>query len=152
MAAVVACGAGACKEKPKQPLEQTTLDKVCTEQFKPFYDERKYVIFHRVSFTGYLQAPKSAMVSSTMFVDVYEKPNREGKRLLASFKVGSGKNKIEKLKDRYNENDLKITSDSGKEIRNGAHVRIEASVTPGGIPSEPMRELCHVGVETVEAL
>jgi hypothetical protein len=140
----------ACKKKPDQPLEQTTLDKVCTDAYKPFYDERKYVRYHRVEFTGYLQTPRSAMISSSMFVDVYEKPNRQGKMVRASFNVGSGKNKVERLKSGYSENSLKIKGDNGSSLGNGSFVKIQANVTPGGIPGKPVPEVCHVGVETVE--
>ncbi|MFZ5629501.1 MAG: hypothetical protein ACOY5B_10265 [Spirochaetota bacterium] len=140
----------ACKKEPQQPLEATTIDKVCTEAFGPFYDERKYVRYHRVSFSGYLQTPKSAMVSDTMFVDVYEKPNRAGALVRSSFKIGSGKNKVERLKDRFKESDLKIESNNGVALSNGSKVTIQGAVSPGGVPGKWI-DGCYVKVETVEA-
>jgi len=139
----------ACSKKPLQPLEATTLEKVCTEAFGPFYDERKYVKYHRVSFTGYLATPKSAMVSDTMFVDVHQNPNRGGARVYASFKVGSGKNRVEKLKNGYKESDLKIESNNGADLGNGSKVAIEGEVSPGGIPGKWL-DGCYVRVEKVE--
>jgi hypothetical protein len=139
-----------CKKEPQAPLEPTTLDKVCTEAFGPYYDERKHIRFHRVSFEGYLQTPKSAMISSTMFVDAYAGPNRTGKKLLASFRVGTGKNQVEKLKSGFRENDLKIESSTGQMLGNGSKVKITGDVSPGGIPGKWL-DGCYVRVESVEA-
>lgn len=151
---LILCAAGAllasaCSKEPQPPLEATTIDKVCTEAFGPFYDERKYVKYHRVSFTGFLATPKSAMISDTMFVDVHEKPNRAGALVRASFRVGSGKNRVEKLKNGYKESDLKIGSNSGADLGNGSKVVIEGAVSPGGVPGKWL-DGCYVRVESVE--
>lgn len=140
---------GACK-KDAPPVEPTTFNEVCTEKFGPYYDERKHSRYHRVSFEGYLATPKSAMISNTMFVEVHGGPNRAGKRLLASFRVGSGKNQVERLKNGYKESDMKIESDSGKELGNGSKVKIVGDVSPGGVPGKWL-DGCYVRVDTVEA-
>lgn len=140
-----------CYKKDTQPLEHTSIDKVCTEAFQPFYDERKHSRFHHVDFTGYLATPKSAMVSNTMFVEVYEKPNREGIRLLASFHVGSRDNYVERLKDKFKESDLKIKSDTGAPLGHGSKVKIEGDVSPGGVPGKFDPKSCYVRVDKVFA-
>ena len=141
------CG---CWKREQQPLEHTVLEKVCTDAFAPFYDERKHSRFHHVDFTGYLAAPKSAMVSNTMFVEVYQQPNRAGAYVLASFTVGTRKNQVERLKSGYKESDLKIESNSGVMLGNGSKVKIEGDVAPGAIPGKPMEKNCAVRVDTVE--
>lgn len=150
LALMAALLASACTKKPPQPLEPTTIDKVCTETFGPFYDERKYIKYHRVAFDGFLQTPRSAMVSDTMFLDVYEKPNRAGALVRSSFKIGSGKNRVEKLKDRFKESDLKVESNSGTALGNGSKVKITGEVSPGGTPGKWL-DGCYVRVETIEA-
>jgi hypothetical protein len=89
------------------------------------------------------------MVSDTMFVDVHQNPNRGGARVYASFKVGSGKNRVEKLKNGYKESDLKIVSNNGADLGNGSKVAIEGEVSPGGIPGKWL-DGCYVRVEKVE--
>jgi len=139
----------ACKKKPEAPVEPTTIDKVCTEQFGPYYDERKYVKFHRVSFSGYLATPKSAMISNTMFVDVHEKPNRAGTLVRASFRVGTGKNQVERLGKSYKESDLKIEANNGTMLGHGSKVQIVGDVSPGGVPGKWL-DGCYVRVGSVE--
>lgn len=141
--------ASGCYKKDQQPLEHTTIDKVCTEAFHPFYDERKYSKFHHVDFVGYLATPKSAMISNTMFVEVFEKPNREGVKLLASFHVGSRDNYVERLKSGYKESDLKIKSDTGAILGNGSKVTIEGDVSPGAVPGKFDGKSCYVRVDKV---
>lgn len=143
--------ANGCYKKDTQPLEHTTIDKVCTEAFQPFYDERKHSRFHHVDFTGYLATPKSAMISNTMFVEVYEKPNREGVKLLASFHVGSRDNYVERLKDKFKESDLMIKSDNGAPLGHGSKVKIQGDVSPGGIPGKFDPKSCYVRVDKVFA-
>lgn len=139
----------ACYKKDRQPLEHATIDKVCTEAFGAFYDERKYSRFHRVDFVGYIAAPKSAMVSNTMFVDVYEKPGRQGEHVLASFTVGKRKNQVERLKDNFKPSDLKIESDTGVMLGDGSKVLIDADVSPGAVPGQPIKKPCYVRVDTI---
>lgn len=142
--------ASGCYKKELQPLEPTVIEKVCTEQFGPFYDEKKHSRYHYVSFEGFLATPKSAMVSNTMFVDVYQKPNRGGVRLNASFTVGSGKNRVARLAKSYKESDLKIQSNSGVELGNGSKVKIQGEVSPGGVPGKWI-DGCYVKVVSIEA-
>lgn len=142
--------AGGCWKRELQPLEPTVIEKVCTEQFGPFYDEKKHSRYHYVSFEGFLATPKSAMVSNTMFVDVYQKPNRGGVQLKASFSVGSGKNRVARLAKSYKESDLKIQSNSGVDLGNGSKVKIQGEVSPGGVPGKWI-DGCYVRVVSVEA-
>ncbi len=141
----------ACWKREQGPIEPTTLEKVCTEAFGPYYDERKHSRYHRVSFDGYLATPKSAMISNTMFVEVYQNPNRGGKKLLASFTVGSMKNRVERLKSGYKESDLKIESNGGVALSHGSKVKIIGDVSPGGIPGK-WADGCYVRVDTVDAV
>jgi hypothetical protein len=140
-----------CYKKDQQPLEQATFETVCTDKYAPFYDERKYSRFHHVAFTGYLATPKSVMVSNTMSVYVYGKPNREGEKILASFRVGSRDNHVERLKSGYKESDMKIKSDTGAILGDGSKVTIEGDVSPGAIPGKPMDKPCLVSVDKVVA-
>ncbi len=140
-----------CYKKHQQPLEQATFETVCTDKFAPFYDEKKYARFHHVAFTGYLATPKSVMISNTMMVYVYGKPNREGEKIFASFRVGSRDNHVEKLQSDYKESDMKIKSDTGAILGNGSKVTIEGDVAPGGIPGKPMDKSCLVSVDKVVA-
>lgn len=142
----------ACYKKDQQPLEHTTIDKVCTEAFHPFYDARNYSKFHHVDFVGYLATPKSVMMSNTMFIDVYEKPNRGGVKLSASFKVGSRDNYVAKFESGYKEGDLKIKSDTGAILTHGSKVLIEGDVSPGAIPGKfEAGKGCYVRVDKVLA-
>lgn len=146
---VLALAASACHKKDAPPVEPTTFAEVCTEKFGPYYDERKHSRYHRVSFEGYLATPRSAMISNTMFVEVHAGPNRAGKPLLASFRVGGGKNQVERLKSGYKESDLKIESNSGQDLGNGSKVTLVGDVSPGGIPGK-WQDGCYVRVDTVE--
>lgn len=146
----VTLACAACYKKDAPPVEPTTLEKVCTEAFGPYYDERKHSRYHRVSFDGYLATPKSAMISNTMFVEVYQSPNRGGKKVLSSFTVGSSKNRVERLKNGYKESDLKIESNSGAALGHGSKVKIVGDVSPGGVPGKWL-DGCYVRVDTIEA-
>ena len=148
---VLALWNSACWKREQGPIEPTTLEKVCTEAFGPYYDERKHARYHRVSFEGYLAIPKSAMISNTMFVDVHQSPNRGGKKVLASFTVGSSKNRVERLKSGYKESDLKIESNAGVDLTHGSKVKIVGDVSPGGIPGKWL-DGCYVRVDTVDAV
>lgn len=148
--AVYAITAAGCWKRDQQPLEPTVLEQVCSAAFAPFYDEKKHTRYHHVSFTGYLATPKSAMISTTMFVEVYSKPNRMGEKVLASFSVGSRKNFVERLKNGYKETDLKIESNSGVALSHGSKVKIEGDVSPGGIPGK-VDNSCYVRVDSVES-
>lgn len=144
---IVVCAG--CYKRHLEPLEPTVIEKVCTEPFGPFYDERKYSRYHYVSFEGYIAIPKSVMISNTMFVDIYQKPNREGIKLSASFTVGTRKNQVERLKSNYKESDLKIESNSGVALGNGSKVKIEGEVSPGAVPGNWIKS-CYVRVEKIE--
>lgn len=146
MATLLAAG---CWKRDQQPLEATVIEKVCTEAFGPFYDAKKHARYHHVSFTGYLATPKSAMISKTMFVDVYQKPNREGVMVKSSFSVGTRKNQVERLEKSFKESDLKIESNSGVMLGNGSKVQIEGDVSPGGVPGEST-DSCYVRVDKIE--
>lgn len=143
--------ASGCYKRDQQPLEQTTLEKACTDAFGPFYDERKHSRFHHVAFSGYLATPKSAMISNTMFIEVYEKPNRTGEKLLASFSVGSRDNYVARLKDNYKESDLKVKSDTGEILGNGSKVVIQGDVSPGVVPGKMDKKSCYIRVNKVFA-
>lgn len=138
-----------CWKREQQPLESTVIEKVCTEAFAPFYDEKKHSRFHHVSFTGYLATPKSAMISSTMFVEVYQKPNRAGVHVLSSFSVGTRKNQVARLERSYKESDLKIESNNGVMLGNGSKVLIEGDVSPGAVPGK-WKDSCYVRVDKIE--
>lgn len=140
-----------CYKKEQQPLEHTTLEKVCTEAFQPFYDERKYQHFHHVDFVGYLALPKSVMISNTMFLDVYSKPNREGEKISASFHVGSRDNYVARLERGYKETDLQVKSDTGAILGHNAKVTIEGDVSPGATPGKFDKKSCYVRVDKVFA-
>jgi hypothetical protein len=138
-----------CWKREQQPLEPTVIEKVCTDAFGPFYDEKKHSRFHHVSFTGYLATPKSVMMSNTMFVDVYEKPNRGGVLVRSSFSIGSRKNQVARLERNYKESDLKIESNSGVMLGNGSKVLIEGDVSPGAVPGK-WKDSCYVRVDKIE--
>lgn len=148
---VFALYSSACWKREQGPIEPTTFEKVCTEAFGPYYDERKHSRYHRVSFEAYLATPTSAMISNTMFVELYPQPNRAGKKMLASFTVGSRKNQVERLKSGYKETDLKIESNGGVPLTHGSKVKIVGDVSPGGIPGK-WQDSCYVRVDTVDAV
>jgi len=140
-----------CYKKEMQAREHTTIDKVCTEAFQPYYDARNYPKYHHVDFIGYIATPKSAMISNTMFVEVYEKPNRQGVKVLVSFNVGSRDNYVERLKDGYKESDLKIKTDTGGVLGHGSKIKIDGDVSPGGVPGKFDPKSCYVRVDKVFA-
>ncbi len=141
--------AGGCWKREQQPLEATVIEKVCTEAFAPFYDAKKHSRFHHVSFAGYLATPKSVMITNTMFVDVYQSPNRAGVQLKASFPVGTRKNFVARLEKNYKESDLRIESNSGVMLGNGSKVLIEGDVSPGAVPGK-WKDSCYVRVDKIE--
>lgn len=138
-----------CWKREQQPLEPTVIEKVCTEAFGPFYDEKKHSRFHHVSFIAYLATPKSVMMSNTMMLDVYQNPNRSGVQLKASFSVGTRKNQVARLERNYKESDLKIESNSGLMLGNGSKVLIEGDVSPGAVPGK-WKDSCYVRVDKIE--
>lgn len=140
---------GGCWKREQQPLEPTVIEKVCTDAFGPFYDEKKHSRYHHVSFTGYLATPKSAMISNTMFVDVYQNPSRSGVLVRSSFSVGTRKNQVVRLERSYKESDLKIESNSGAMLGNGSKVLIEGDVSPGAVPGK-WKDSCYVRVDKIE--
>ncbi len=138
----------ACKAPPLQPARPATFSTICSAEFGAFYDERNYTHYRRATISGYIALPNSVMISDTMMLDFYEKPNRGGRLIYASFKVGSGKNEAGRLQRDYKISDLAVNADNGEVLRDGSHVLLEGTVSPGSIPGK-LSENCYIRVEKI---
>lgn len=138
----------ACKGSPLEPAKPASYNTICSAEFGAFYDERNYTHYRRATLSGYLALPNSVLVSDTMMLDLYEKPGRQGRLIYASFRVGSGKNEAARLYRGYKISDLEVKADSGEILRDGSHVLVEGTVSPGSIPGK-LSDKCYMRVEKI---
>lgn len=110
--------------KPPEPGIPVTLDKVCSAEYNPFFDDKKRQVHRRLSFEGFPAFPRSVMVSSTVILDMYPSPDRQGSPVSVSFSVKASRNSVEKPGKGYTDKDLKITANDGTEVGFNTKIRV----------------------------
>jgi hypothetical protein len=120
--------ASACEPTP--PAVAVTMDTVCSEEYKD----------KQVALEGYPYLPSTMLVSDTLLVELYERPNLQGDYIPVSLKVGTGSNQVVEPPDDYTDDDLLIRTNSNQEIRAGNKIRVEGKLlyTVTGIESNPV--------------
>ncbi|HEU4716406.1 MAG TPA: hypothetical protein VFU15_01155 [Bacteroidia bacterium] len=96
------------------------------------YDGKKVIV------EGYVAAPTSSYVSSTSAqIDFYGRKDQfyAANNVIVSVPVGTGKNTMYSLPDKYTPEDIKITADDKSEIHAGDHVRITGKLSANGMYS-----------------
>lgn len=118
-----------CASNPA-PAPPTTYDEFCGmqipkgQQYPELYKwERAQE--KRVSLEGYLALPTGFnMASNTFTVLLFENPNRQGKSIRTSMKLGSGRNRLKSPGDRYKLGDLQAKDAQGNAVNNRTKVRV----------------------------
>ncbi len=110
--------------KSIEPGIPVTLDKVCSAEYNPFFDEKKRQVHKRLTFEGYPAFPRSLMVSSTAILDMYPSPDRKGTPVSVSFSVKASRNSIDKPGKGYTDKDLKINANDGSEAGFNTKIRV----------------------------
>lgn len=82
----------------------------------------------QISLEGYMRLPVAAMVSDTMLIDLYQKPERQGKSVPVSMRIGSGKNQVEKPPKDYKDSDFKLHANDGSLVGMGDKVRVSGKL------------------------
>lgn len=100
------------------PPVPSTIDTVCNQELS----DKKVVL------EGYPYLPSTILVSDTLLVEFYERPNMQGKYIAVSLKVGTGSNQVVEPPDNYSDDDLLIRASDGQEIRAGNRVSVEGKL------------------------
>jgi hypothetical protein len=122
---IVASGCG-----DTTPPIASTIDTVCSQEFS----DKKVVL------EGYPYLPSTMLVTDTILIEFYERPNLEGKYIAVSLKVGTGSNQVVEPPDNYTDADLLIRTNDGQEIRAGNRVSVEGKLiySPTGDANNPV--------------
>jgi hypothetical protein len=102
-----------CKEEPKgKPVafSEACNGKYWAKEVKGLYEGE------RIAFPGYLSLSGMELQTDTINLDLHEKPDRLGKKIVVSVRVNGGKNGIDKLGKVFKEGDLKIHVASGETL------------------------------------
>ena len=94
----------------------------------------------QVAVSGYAYLPNGMMtlVTDTMFMELFEQPNRGGEMVRVSMTLGTGNNQMVEPPDSYSDADMLIHADNGQEIHTGDYIQVEGKVirTPSSNNSE----------------
>ena len=104
--------------EPAVPPVAVTIDTICSEAYSD-----KPVVFE-----GYPYLPSTMLVTDTILVEFYERPNLQGKYISVSLKVGTGANQIVEPPDDYTDDDLLIRTSDNQEIRAGNRISVEGKL------------------------
>jgi len=80
----------------------------------------------QISLEGYMKLPSAALISDTMLVELYEKPEGKGKMVPVSLRIGSSANQVEKPPKDYKDSDLKLHANDGSMVGLSDKVRVSA--------------------------
>lgn len=100
------------------PPIASTIATVCSQEFA----DKKVVL------EGYPYLPGTMLVTDTLLVEFYERPNLQGKYIAVSLTVGTGSNQVVEPPDEYTDADLLIRTSDGQEIRAGNRVSVEGKL------------------------
>ncbi|MCB1201447.1 MAG: hypothetical protein KDK41_12440 [Leptospiraceae bacterium] len=104
-----------CK-KPGPPGKSVTITEACSPEN---YAEiiKGDTVGPRLAISGYLGlSTMFSMVSTTIMVDLFEKPGRQGKSMKVSLRYNKGKNSMNKLPKKYKYEDLIVETLDGEEL------------------------------------
>lgn len=110
----------------------------------------------RVSLEGYLALPTGfGLASSTFTILLYEKPDRQGKSVRVSMKLGSGRNRLTSPGKKYQLNDLQVQDSKGEKVGITTKVRVHGkrSVIVERKKNEAIKvSSCFMNVDLVETI
>jgi len=82
----------------------------------------------QISLEGYLRMPVAAMVSDTMLVDLFEKPDGKDKPVPVQLRIGSSANCVEKPPKNYSDKDFKVHANDGSLVSPDQKVRVSGKL------------------------
>ena len=84
----------------------------------------------QIAISGYAYLPGGIMTlaTDTMFMELFEQPDRGGEMVRVSMTLGTGNNQMVEPPDSYSDADMLIHTDNGQEIHTGDLVQIEGKV------------------------
>ncbi|MCB1148314.1 MAG: hypothetical protein KDK38_16045 [Leptospiraceae bacterium] len=132
-----------CK-KPGPPGKPVTITEACSPEN---YAEiiKGDTVGPRLAISGYLGlSTMFSMVSTTIMVDLFEKPGRQGKSMKVSLRYDRGKNSMNKLPKKYRFEDLIVETNEGEELG------INDKVTVHGEQIATDSKSCIVMVDRIE--
>jgi len=149
-----------CTSNPK-PASPTTFDGFCNmvipkgQKYPQLYEWEKTQKI-RVSLEGYLALPKGFnLTSDTFTILLFENPNRGGKSIKVSMKLGNGRNRLKSPGDKYKLDDLQAKDAQGKSVTNATKVRVHGKrllmVDRDGDIAKGISG-CFMNVDLVEAI
>ncbi len=143
--ALVSLTAVACK--PPEPGTAVTFDDFCDAKHDRPAGEAGSDTLTRVTIEGYLAPPKMfSLCSKSCSFDLYEAPDPDSRSIRYSVKLGSGKNRLEPLPEKFSPEDFQLHTQEGNTLGFGDKVRL----TGGRLGTAAGNDCQLYGVDLIE--
>lgn len=106
-----------------QPGTVVTFDDFCDAKYDRAPGDGSSDALTRVTIEGYPAPPTMfSLCSTTCSFDLFEQPQAEGRTIRFSVKLGSGKNRLEPLPERFEPSDFQLHTQDGNTL--GFHDKV----------------------------